>query len=124
RTKAGTVVLTDGNGQFRIKAEKNSLLTITFSGFQAVEVKAVAGRGLQISLQTSISKLNEVVVIGYGTQLKEKLTGSVATLGAADIQKTAGASFTEAMIGKMPGVQVSTVTGEPGAAPSIRVRGT
>lgn len=124
RTKTGTVALTDGNGQFRIKAETNSLLSITFSGFQAAEVKAVAGRELQIRLQASISKLDEVVVIGYGTQLKEKLTGSVATLGAADIGKTVGASFTEAMIGKMPGVQVSTITGQPGATPSIRVRGT
>ncbi len=124
RTREGNVVLTDDKGRFRIKAAAGSILIISFSGYQAKEVKAAGRTELLIRLDLSNTRLNEVVVVGYGSQLKEKVTGAVATLGEKDMKNAIGASLTEAMVGKLPGVQVSQITGAPGAGLSIRVRGT
>ena len=85
-------------------------------------VQAVPGAFLKDS--TSTANMTEVVVVGYGTQLKQKITGSVATISGNELQKSEVSTFSEAMVGKLPGVQISTITGAPGAEPSIRVRGT
>ncbi|KAA2243359.1 TonB-dependent receptor [Chitinophaga agrisoli] len=124
RIKDGNVALTDDKGRFHIKAAASSLLIVSFSGYQAKEIRPGNGKELLIRLELSHTKLNEVVVVGYGTQLKEKVTGAVATLGEKDLKNAAGANLTEAMVGKLPGVQVSQITGAPGAGLSIRVRGT
>ncbi len=124
RTTGGHTVQTDVKGGFTIKVTENSLLTISYAGFQTKEITAGDQADMLVSLQPASGNLNEVVVVGYGTQLKEKITGSVATISGSEIQKSEVGAFTEAMVGKLPGVQVSTITGAPGAAPSIRVRGT
>lgn len=124
RTKDGQASLTDDKGRFRIKVAANGSLIVSYSGYQTTEVKLDNSTDLLIRLSPANTKLNEVVVVGYGTQLQEKLTGAVATLGEKDIKNAVGASLTEAMVGKLPGVQVNQITGAPGAGLSIRVRGT
>jgi TonB-linked SusC/RagA family outer membrane protein len=77
-----------------------------------------------IALDRTDTSLGEVVVVGYGTQLKQKVTGSIATIGGSDLRQTQAPNFTDAMVGRLPGVQISTTTGVPGSMAAIRVRGT
>ena len=120
----GSSVLTNENGSFRIYVSPGKTLLVTYSGFQAKEVLPGDAGELLVALLPDSANLNEVVVVGYGTQRKEKITGAVATISGTELQKSQVGTFTEAMVGKLPGVQISTTTGAPGAAPSIRVRGT
>ena len=115
--------LTDENGNYQITVDDQATLIITFLGYADLEV-AVQGRStISIQLSASASALDEVVVTGYGRQVKRNITGSVATLSAQQIRDIPVTSFENAIQGQLAGVQVSEISGEPGAGPSIRVRG-
>ena len=96
-------------------------LMISFIGLRTQEV-AVA-RNLQIILKPDTETLDEVVVVAYGTAKKESLTGSVSVVNSKKIEKRISTSVTGALEGSAPGVQVNNTYGEPGSAPSIRIRG-
>lgn len=122
RVKGQQVATTSGaDGSFTLQTDETSILEISFIGFARQEVKA--GQGLQVKLATTDSGLNEVVVVGYGTQRKSDLTGSVVSVKSADLVRIGGTSnAVEGLQSKAPGVQVLSV-GAPGASPIVRIRG-
>ena len=121
-TQRGTT--TDAGGRYSLDVP-NASATLIFSyvGYQPQEVTVGNRTTLDVILRTDNKTLNEIVVIGYGTIEKKDLTGSVASIGSKSIQEMAVPRVDQALIGKIAGVQVKPVSGEPGAAPQIRIRG-
>ena len=119
-------VITDMDGNYNlINVPENALLAFSYIGYQTVELKA-NGKGLdKIMMKEDNELLDEVVVVGYGVQKKRDVTTAIASIRASDLERTTcGTSMAEAMVGKMPGVQVSQSTGAPGSSLQIKVRGT
>src|SRR5690349_10993886 len=115
--------LTDGNGVFRITASAGDVLVFSSVGFVDFEETVGSSGNLQISLQTTRTSLNEVVVVGYGTTRKKDLTGSVATVNSRDFQKGLISTPEQLFAGKVAGVQITPGNGAPGSGSRIRIRG-
>ncbi|WP_407525292.1 TonB-dependent receptor [Lacibacter sp. MH-610] len=121
-TNRGTT--TDATGAFRITVDNNNaVLVITSVGFTRQEVAVGAQTDLSINLVASQSNLNEVVVVGYGTQRKRDLTGAVATVTSKDFVKGAIQTPEQLIAGKVAGVQITPNSGAPGSGSTIRIRG-
>ena len=120
-SNAGAV--TDVDGNFRITAPANAILVVSYVGYQDKEV-AVRGRAIIESIQLSADEtvLDQVVVVGYGTQKKADLTGSVSIVNADEMKKVSHSNISSMLEGKVAGVQI-TSDGQPGADPSVRIRG-
>ncbi len=117
--------LTNGKGAFNLKtAQKLPLiLEISFIGYKKLEVEVASNTGnLNIELQDEQTALNEVVVVGYGTQRRSDITGSVASVSKTALSQPA-ASFDNLLQGAVPGVAVTQSSGAPGATATIRIRG-
>ncbi|HSC37171.1 MAG TPA: SusC/RagA family TonB-linked outer membrane protein, partial [Chitinophagaceae bacterium] len=115
--------ITGADGSFRLSvSDKVNTLVFSFVGFLNKEVPA-SGDNLTISMATSNTSLNEVIVIGYGTQRKKDLTGSVATVSAKDFQLGSITSPEQMIAGKVPGVSIISNSGQPGSGSTIRIRG-
>jgi TonB-linked SusC/RagA family outer membrane protein len=118
-----TGVLSDADGAYSITVpDANSTLAFSFIGYISKEVVVGNQRIIDIVLNEDIQQLEEVVVVGYGTQAKRDITGSVSVVSAEALAESSSVTFAEALQGKSAGVYVST-TGAPGAASTIRVRG-
>jgi TonB-linked SusC/RagA family outer membrane protein len=122
---ANSGVQTDANGNFSISAPGTGAvtLTISYSGYKSQTIKTDGKLELSISLEKDVTALEDVVVIGYGTIKRKDLTGTVSSIGSAELSKIPVASAAEAITGRLPGVQVTTTDGAPGAEIVIRVRG-
>jgi len=120
-TTTGTTTDVDGNFTLNLPATAKTLV-ISFVGMDKKEVD-VKGTDFKIVLKDNTIALNEVVAIGYGTQRKKDLTGSVASVSEKALRDLPVASVGEALTGKLPGVQVTTTEGSPDADIKIRVRG-
>ena len=123
-TNRGTT--TEANGSFRLNLPEGAgPITLVFSFVGYVSKETVVGNQSVIDMQLSTDdkSLNEVVVVGYGTVKKSDLTGSVASISAADLKKVQLTSLDQGLQGRAPGVQVIQSTGQPGGGVSIRVRG-
>jgi iron complex outermembrane receptor protein len=118
-------VYTDVNGNYSVSVNsENSVLVITSVGFVRQEITVGSSRStINISLTEALGNLNEVVVVGYGTQRKRDLTGAVATISSKDFVKGALQTPEQLIAGKVAGVQVTSVSGAPGAGSQIRIRG-
>jgi TonB-linked SusC/RagA family outer membrane protein len=116
---------TDNKGEFKlITGQKLPYsLTISFIGYNNVEIVAT-GSPVTVELKAAQNQLNDVVVVGYGTQKKEDLTGSVSKINASEVNKIPVGSFDAQLQGKAAGVQVSNPSGVPGQSIFVRVRGT
>jgi TonB-linked SusC/RagA family outer membrane protein len=123
QTTIGTV--TDINGRYTLTIPDDAqVLVFSFVGYETQEV-AIAGRTeINVAMRPSIAQLDEMVVVGYGTVQRRRVTGSVASIQMRDIADLPAPSFENAILGRMPGVQVQETSGEPGSAPNIRIRGT
>jgi iron complex outermembrane receptor protein len=117
--KSGTI--TDFDGNFSVKVQKDGVLTISFVGYKSVTVKAV--NGMSVVLQDDSKMLNDVVVIGYGTVKKSDATGSVISVEADQLNKGMITSPADMLQGKSAGVQIINNGGAPGAGSTIRIRG-
>ncbi|MEW2920590.1 TonB-dependent receptor [Muricauda sp. ANG21] len=116
-------VVSDFDGNYIIEVGENATLIISYIGFVTQEV-AVNGRAsINIALEENLSQLDEVVVIGYGTQLKEELSGSVANISVENIEKIPQISIDQLIQGRAAGVTVTQNSGRPGGAVSVRIRG-
>ncbi len=117
---------TDVNGMFRLLvADPKSVLVFSYVGFESKEIAVNNQTAFNVSLKADDKSLNEVVVVGYGTQKKTDLTGAVAILSADKLKNRAAVSYGEALVGQMAGVQVQQTNGAPGGEGlTIRVRGT
>jgi TonB-linked SusC/RagA family outer membrane protein len=121
-TSNGTA--TDNNGDYTLSApDENGTLLFSFIGYVTQEVPINNRSTINIALALDLSALQEVVVVGYGTQEKKDVTGSVGTISGKEIASLPVASVDQALQGKLAGVYVSTNSGEPGGGVSIRVRG-
>ena len=121
-TSTGTV--TDINGNFTIqKANPSDVLVISSIGYANQNVKVGNQTKLNVVLQDDMANLEEVVVIGYGTMKRRDLTGSVASVTGEALAKNPVSNIAEALQGQLPGVNVISQDGRPGATMSIRVRG-
>ena len=114
---------TDMQGKYKIKATSEDQLSFSFLGYVEVTERVGNRTTINIVLKQENVSINEVVVIGYGTQQKSDLTGAVTTVNMEDLSTTASASVDEALQGRLAGVEIMTTDGEPGSAASIRVRG-
>ncbi|MFC6098926.1 SusC/RagA family TonB-linked outer membrane protein [Olivibacter domesticus] len=119
---AGTSTNTDGNFQLKRLSGRETLV-FTFIGYKPQEIALEGKTSLKVSLQEDFTSLEEIVVIGYGTQSRKELTGSVSSIKSTELQKVVSSSFTGAIQGKVPGVTISQTTGAPGGAASVRIRG-
>ncbi len=122
-TTMGTI--TDFDGVFVLDdAKAGDVLVISYLGFKEHEIKLGANTNLGvITLATDNTALDEVVVVGYGTMKKSDLTGSVASVKAEDLAKAPVSSLDQALQGRAAGVTVTTSSGQPGQAATIRIRG-
>lgn len=121
-TSNGTI--TDLNGEFRLSVPSGAMLKITFIGYKDVLIKASATEKLKVVLQEDTKTLDEVVVVGFGTQKKVNLTGSVAVVGQEEIASRPVSTATQALQGLVPGLQISTSNGSLESSSSINIRGT
>lgn len=114
---------TDLDGNFVIKAPANGTLTISFVGYNTVQENVNARTEILIKLKSQSQDLNEVVVVGYGTQKKSVVTGSISRVKAKDLEKVPNGRIEQALQGRASGVTVMASSGQPGAASTVRVRG-
>lgn len=115
--------VTDANGQFSITVPENSTLVISSAGYKTMELKLSSSRELNISLEESVVGLDEVVVVGYGTQKKSDVTAAISTVNVKNLERQPAANLGTMLQGQVPGVIVSTGTGNPTANPVILIRG-
>lgn len=121
---SATGVSTDFDGKFSIVVpDANSTLVFTYIGFATLEVPVAGKKVLDVVLKATSTGLSEVVVIGYGTQKKSSVTGSIAKITAEAIEERPIARVEQALQGQMAGVSVRNTSGSPGADINIRVRG-
>ena len=115
--------MTDLDGNFQLDVPGNGTLVVSYVGYQDKEV-AVGGRAAlgQITLSNDENMLEQVVVVGYGTQKKADLTGSVAIVNAEEMKRVSNSNISTMLEGKVAGVQI-TSDGQPGADPAVRIRG-
>ena len=121
-TKHG--VLTDIDGSYKIQVPKGAVLQFSYIGMKTQEKTVGASTTINITMLEDASTLNEVVVVGYGTQKKSHLTGAVATIKPDDIRDLPVSNLSEALRGQIPGVSVTNAngSGRPGGAADIQIR--
>ncbi|MFD1630930.1 SusC/RagA family TonB-linked outer membrane protein [Pseudopedobacter beijingensis] len=117
-----TATQTDVNGNFTINAPTNGVLTFSYIGYTTKEVAINNQTTMSVSLSSATAELEQVVVIGYGTQRKRDLTGTVASIKGEEIEKMTVTNPISALQGKVPGLTISN-SGTPGSSPTVRIRG-
>ncbi|HEX2628505.1 MAG TPA: SusC/RagA family TonB-linked outer membrane protein, partial [Chitinophagaceae bacterium] len=120
-TRTGTT--TNNAGEFSIDVPDQATLIISIVGYETQEIAVGQQTSLTVTMQPAIQVQEQVVVVGYGTSRRKDLTGSVASVKGADIAKQPVQTATQAIQGKVAGVQIIT-SGAPNALPTVRVRGT
>lgn len=120
-TKSGTT--TDNAGQFRLQVPSNATeIEVSFLNYKT-QVVTIGASPLEVNLVRDVKGLDEVIVVGYGTQKKRDITGAISTIGAKDVGGRQTVQISEALQGSMPGVSVTRNNGGPGASSSILIRG-
>jgi TonB-linked SusC/RagA family outer membrane protein len=119
-----TAVISDASGGFKIKvSNEKAILVVSCVGYLVLELPVEKNALFAARLQEVPRDLDDVIVIGYGTQKKSDATGSIASIKSEDLEKSRAVSFMEAMQGRLAGVQITSSSGEPGAAISMSIRG-
>ena len=114
---------TDINGTYKVNAASGSTLVFTFVGYAKKEVSAT-GSVVNVSLAADNKSLEEVVVVGYGTQKRKEISGTVTSLGSRDFNAGVVTNPLAAAQGKVAGLVITQASGDPNAAPTVRLRGT
>jgi hypothetical protein len=113
--------ITDSKGLFTLSAPADAILVITYIGYDTVHVHA--SPSVSITLRVTAGSLNDVIVIGYGTQQRKDLTGSLAVVSEKDFQTGEITTPEQLIAGKVAGVSVTSNGGSPGSGSVIRIRG-
>lgn len=122
--KSAGGAVTDTNGAYVITVPNSqAILVFTSVGYEGKEIIVGGQTRIDVTLSAVNKGLDEIIVVGYGMQKKTDLTGSIGSIKADDIQKSKSISFMEALQGRLAGVQVTSSSGEPGAAANINIRG-
>lgn len=119
KTSMGTI--TDLDGKFHLKADKGTTLKFSYIGYKEQLIKVSSGV-IKVVMTEDSEQLEEVVVVGYGTQKKGSVTGSITSVDAKTIEDIPAASLANALAGRLSGVSISTSTGKPGATSSFSIR--
>ncbi len=119
-TTQGT--MTDINGAFAVKAKVGEVLKVSYLGFITQEIK-VTGHQLKVKLKEGDKRLDEVVVVGYGTAKRKDVTGSISSISGDEIKKSQPVTIEQALQGKIPGLVVQQASGQPGGAVSMQIHG-
>ncbi|UBZ13968.1 TonB-dependent receptor [Flagellimonas marinaquae] len=114
---------TDFDGNFEVAVNSDAFLLVSYIGYLTKEVPVNGQTSVTISLQLDTQKLQEVVVIGYGTSSKEKISGAVTSIDQEEIQQYSNANFDQAIVGKLAGVNILTNARNPGDGNTITIRG-
>ena len=120
-TTTGTI--TDVNGEFSLEVEDDAVLELSYTGYKTISVPVNGQAVLNIVMETDNVMLDEVVVIGYGTQKKSHLTGSISKVENEKLDQMAVSRVDDALVGQVSGVNIQATNAEPGAAPTITIRG-
>lgn len=115
--------ITDLNGDYQIDVKESDILVFSFVGFQSEEIEVNNRSVINVSLNTDVQALNEVVVMGYSSKAQKELSASVVTLDAKAMQNVTAPRVETMLQGKVPGLIVSSPTGQPGQPADIRIRG-
>lgn len=117
--------VSDFNGEYSIETSSNTpVLVVSYMGFETIErTVGLSALTMDFVLNEASNVLDDVVVIGYGTSSKEKITGSVVSIDAESIQEYSNANFDQAIVGKLPGVDILTNARNPGDGNTITIRG-
>jgi len=120
-TSTGTI--TDLDGKYSIDAPADASLLFSYTGYKDQEIVVGNRTTIDVTMAVDAAVLDEVVVVGYGTQRKVDLTGAVGSIGAEEIAKTPILSADQALRGRLAGVQLTNRSGDPGAPINVRIRG-
>ncbi len=130
---AGATVQVKGTGLMRVTDAKGNfsfddlgpaaVLVISYTGYEEQEVPVAGKTSVTVRMRTANQNLNAIVVVGYGTQLRKDVTGSISTINSQKIKDQPVVSIDQAMAGQMAGVQVTQATGAPGGGAAVRIRG-
>ncbi|WP_207535183.1 SusC/RagA family TonB-linked outer membrane protein [Desertivirga arenae] len=121
----GKGATTDVNGRFSINInDANPVLEVSYTGYKSKQISVGNQSQLEIRLEADTRSLNEVVVVGYGTQSRRAVTGSVASVNYEKFKDRSVTNVTQALAGQLPGVNITQSQGAPGQSPNIRIRGT
>lgn len=117
--------VTDKKGEFELQdlASRDAKLLITYVGYTTTEVDVKNQSSISVMLQSGVKELNDVVVIGYGTQNRRDVIGAVSSVSSKDMETTPGGTINTSLQGKIAGLQITTNSGEPGAGASVALRG-
>ncbi len=121
-TNNGTTTDFDGNYNLT-DVPSNATLRFSFMGYEAQQISVNGRTQINVVMQDDAEALSEVVVVGYGTQRKEAVTGSVSSIGGEELREVPSANISEALQGRLPGVQLSQTSSQPGSTQQIRIRG-
>src|SRR5690606_17301499 len=116
-------VSTDIDGNYQISVPSDATLVFSYVGFIAQEIPVSGREVINVTLLEDLQDLEEVVVIGYGTQLKEDISGSVSSIDADDLSEIPQVSIDQLIQGRAAGVMVTQDSGQPGGSVSVRIRG-
>ena len=121
-TTRGTT--TDAEGNFKIEVATRAILSFSFIGYGTKDVAIASGQSVvNVALNEDQQNLDEVVVVGYGTQLKKEITGAVQTVNYKELKDIPVSQITQKLQGQLAGVQINQTTGKPGQGMSVRIRG-
>lgn len=121
---SGQGTATDIDGQFALEnIDENAVLVISYIGYQTQEVSVAGRSNITITLLSDSQLLDEVVVIGYGTQRRRDLTGAVSSINAEDIARTSSSNAMQAMQARVPGLDIQQSDGQAGAGVRLNLRG-
>lgn len=116
-------IVSDDKGRYQLSVSSGAVLVFSSIGYVTKEVVVKSGGIINVSMESSANKLSDLVVIGYGTQKKSDLTGSITTLTPQDLTLGPSASFDQMLQGKAPGVRVVQTSGAPGGNVNVMIRG-
>ena len=120
--KTKRFAIANETGRYSIEAAVGEVLVITAVGFEKTEVKVTSSE-TNIQLQQVVSQLDNIVVIGYGRVKRKDLTGGISSISGAELRKTQPTTVDQALQGKVAGVVVQQISGQPGGGVSIQVHG-
>ncbi|HRX93244.1 MAG TPA: TonB-dependent receptor plug domain-containing protein, partial [Chitinophagaceae bacterium] len=121
-TAIGTTTKADGSFSIQVTAD-GAVLVISSVDMATQEIAVGDDNNFSITLQPASKIMNEVVVVAYGTQKRESITGSVSKIGAADLEGRLTTNITQALAGAAPGIAATSGNGQPGSSAAIRIRG-
>ena len=121
-TNTGTI--TDFDGKFSLNVEDGTNLEISYIGYQSRQIKAMKRKSLTVVLREDTEMLDEVVVVGYGSQKRKEITGSVSSMKMNELPATGASSVTQLLSGRAAGLNTNIASAQPGGKVDLRIRGT